>query len=195
MGSFSYAILMHMRLITYQSKEAVDLLLSTGELKITRSEDMRTYHNFDNFGVSSFKEVYDYMNNRMHKLINNSDFANDIISPIWGWYKYPDINELNNDNPDMYRIELEIDDDKVLLSDFDYYENIAIAGLRFLNISNKRIEEIYASGTEAVYTYYDKMISKYRLSRARYIQATFWKLKLEYVISITKVKEGTIIYG
>ena len=157
--------------------------------------NMRTYHNFDNFGVSSFKEVYDYMNNRMHKLINNSDFANDIISPIWGWYKYPDINELNNDNPDMYRIELEIDDDKVLLSDFDYYENIAIAGLRFLNISNKRIEEIYASGTEAVYTYYDKMISKYRLSRARYIQATFWKLKLEYVISITKVKEGTIIYG
>ena len=184
-----------MRLITYQNKEAVDILLSTGELKITKSEDMKTYHHFDNFGVSSFKEVYEYMIDRMHKLINNDDLDDSIISPIWGWYKYVDIKELNEDNPDMYRIELEIDEDKVLLSDFDCYENIAIAGLDFFNLSKKKKEEIYSLGDEAVYQVYDKMISKYRLARAKYIQATFWKLKLEYVISITKVKEGDIIYG
>ena len=33
-----------MKLITYQSKEAVDILLSTGELKITDINQMKTYH-------------------------------------------------------------------------------------------------------------------------------------------------------
>ena len=195
MGSFSYAILIYMKLITYQNKKAVDILLTTGELKITKSEDMKTYHRFDNFGVSSFKEVYEYINDRMHKLINNDDLDDKIISPIWGWYKYPSIDELNIDNPDMYRIELEIDEDKVLLSDFDYYENIAIAGLDFFNLSKRKKEEIYSLGKHALFKEYDRMISKYRLSRAKYIQATFWKLKKEYVISITRVKGEEIIYG
>ena len=184
-----------MRLITYQNKEAIDILLNTGELKITKSEDMKTYHHFDNFGVSSFKEVYEYITHSMKKLINSDDLDNDIISPIWGWFKYPDIQELNNDNPDMYRIELEIENDKVLLSDFDYYENIAIAGLDFFNLSKRKKDEIYALGREEIYRYYDKMISKYHLSRAKYIQGTFWKLKKEYVISITRVKGEELIYG
>ena len=89
-----------MRLITYQSKEAVDILLTTGELKVTDTNQMRTYHFFDDsFGANRFKEGYDYIINRMHKLIKDkSDYDSDIISPIWGWYKYVDINELNNDN-------------------------------------------------------------------------------------------------
>ena len=185
-----------MKLITYQSKEAVDILLSMGELKITKSEDMKTYHSFDNWGANTFKEAYEYIKDRMHKHLNNDDLDEDIISPIWGWYKYESIRKLNKDNPDMYRIELEIDDDKVLLSDFYYYENFAIAGLDCLSIfSKKRKEEIYASGQEAIFQEYDRMIKPYFVKRGKYTQATFWKLKLEYVKSITIVKGNKRIYG
>lgn len=185
-----------MRLITYQSKEAVDILLTTGELKITDTKNMKTYHFFDDsFGVNRFKEGYEYIINRMHKYIKDkSDYNNDIIAPIWGWYKYPDINELNKDNSSLYRIELEIDDNKVLLSDFDYYENIVIAGIDFFYSSHKKREEIYQKekleGKEVIYKIYDKMINKNHLRKAHYIQATFWKIKKEYVISINKVKEN-----
>ena len=184
-----------MRLITYQSKEAVDILLSTGELKITDTNQMRTYHFFgDSFGVNRFKEGYDYIINRMHKLIKDKyDYDSDIISPIWGWYKYVDINELNDDNKALYRLEIEIDDNKVLLSDFDYYENVVIAGIALFYSSEKKRREVEElakkEGIEAIYKLYDKMINKNHLKKADYIQATFWKLKKEYVISITKVDE------
>ena len=186
-----------MKLITYQSKEAVDILNMTGELKITDSNQMKTYHFFDDlFGGNRFKEGYDYIKDRMFKrLKDQSDYDPSVISPIWGWYKYPDIDELNEDNKALYRLEIEIDDDKVLLSDFDYYENVVIAGVDFIYASNKKRQEIYdlekKEGIEVVYKLYDKMINKNHLRHADYIQATFWKLKKEYVISITKVsKEG-----
>ena len=182
-----------MKLITYQSKEAVDILLSTGELKITDTNQMKTYHFFDDaFGVNRFKEGYDYIINRMHKcLVDKSDYSSDIIAPIWGWYKYPDINELDNDNSNLYRLEIEIDDDKVLLSDFDFYENVVIAGIDFIYTSEKKRQQIYdlekVEGIEAIYREYDKMINKNHLKKASYIQATFWCLKKEYVKSITKL--------
>ena len=182
-----------MRLITYQRKEAVDILLSTGELKITDTNNMLTYHFFDDcVGGNRFKEGYDYIFNRMNRYIKDkSDYTDDIISPIWGWYKYPDINELNTDNCDLYRIELEIDDGKVLLSDFDYYENVVIAGIDFIYTSDKKRQEIYEraskEGIEVIYKLYDKMINKSHLRKASYIQATFYCLKKEYVISIEKV--------
>ena len=168
--------------------------LSRG-LKVTDTNQMRTYHFFDDsFGVNRFKEGYDYIINRMHKLIKDkSDYDSDIISPIWGWYKYVDINELNNDNKALYRLEIEIDDDKVLLSDFDYYENVVIAGIALFYSSEKKRREVEElakkEGIEVIYKLYDKMINKNHLKKADYIQATFWKLKKEYVISITKVDE------
>ena len=187
-----------MKLITYQNKEAVDILLSTGELKITDINQMKTYHRFDCFdGSNRFKEGYDYIINRMKKLLKNqSDYSLDVIAPIWGWYKYLNIDELNHDNHDLYRIELEIDDDKALLSDFDFYENVVIAGVDFLYASEKKRQEIYErvdkEGIEVLYKLYDKMINKKHLKKADYIQATFWVLKKEYVKSITKVSSGCI---
>ena len=185
-----------MKLITYQSKEAVDILLSMGELKITDTNQMKTYRFFDDsFGINRFKEGYDYIINRMHKLLkDSSDYSSDIIAPIWGWYKYPDINELNNDNSNLVRLEIEIDDNKVLLSDFDYYENIVIAGVDFIYDSKKKRRELEelekVEGIEVIYKEYDRMISEKQLKKASYIQATFWRLKKENVKSITKVKEG-----
>lgn len=189
-----------MKLISYQSKEAVDVLLSMGELKITDDSQRKTYHNFDDsFGVNRFKEAYEYIIDRMIKRIKDkSDYDSDIISPIWGWYKYPDIKELNKDNKNLYRIELEIDDDKVLLSDFDIYENVAIGGMHYFYATERKREETYQKakieGNEVLYHYYDKMISKTTLKKSDYIQATFWEIKKEYVISITKVKGEIKVY-
>lgn len=189
-----------MKLITYQSKEALDILNMTGELKITDSSSMKTYHFFDDsFGVNRFKEGYDYIINRMNKYLKDkTDYEEGLIAPIWGWYRYQDIKELNDDNKDLYRIELEIDDNKVLLSDFDMYENIVIAGVGFFYSSDKKREEMYQKekleGIEVIYKLYDKMINKNHLRYAKFIQATFWKLKKEYIVSITRVKGEEKIY-
>ena len=74
----------YMRLITYQAKEAVDILLEKGELKITSSDDMKTYHHFDDaFGVNRFKEAYRYIIDRMHTRVCKDDYEEGIIDPIW----------------------------------------------------------------------------------------------------------------
>ncbi len=181
------------------------MLNSDGEFKITDTNQMKTYHFFDDsFGINRFKEGYDYIFNRMKKYIKDqSDYSDDIIAPIWGWFKYKNIKELDFDNCDLYKIELEIDDDKVLLSDFDYYENVVIAGIDAIYSSKKKKEELYRLekelGIEVIYKEYDRMISPKQLKKADYIQATFYCLKKEYVKSITKVKyksvDGFILDG
>ena len=184
-----------MRIITYQAKEVIDILLKEGSYKVTDSKMMKTYISFkwrdDDF--NPFKEAYDYIINRMKKLIDNIDLDDDIIAPIWGWYKYKSINKLNKDNPDLYRIELEIDEKRVLLSDFYIYEDIAVGGLSYIFEGNDDMVEKYLHAEdEVVFKFYDKMLN---LDKAEYIQATFWKLKLENVKSIKKVSDlKTYIY-
>ena len=73
------------------------------------------------------------------------------------------------------------------------YDNVVIGGIALFYSSEKKRREIEElakkEGIEVIYKLYDKMINKNHLRRADYIQATFWKLKKEYVISITKVNE------
>ena len=181
-----------MKIITYQAKEVIDILNGSSEYKVTSPNQMKTYNSFqwkyDSF--NPFKEVYDYISDRMKKNINSADFDDEIIAPIWGWYKYKSIRKLNNDNKDLYRIELEIEDDKVLLSDFYIYEDIAVAGPGALIEDEEELEEFYKleklKGKEETYRLYDQMLD---VSKAQYVQATFWKIKKENIISITKVRK------
>lgn len=181
-----------MRIITYQSRAVYKILKTKGEHKITSPEMTKTFNNFcsKTYPLNRpFEEGYEYIKNRMKKLINNEDLDDDIISPIWGWASYKSIRKLDKDNPDYYRIVLDIPDDKVLLTDFYEYENCSIGKLRAVFDTEeevleaeKREEEL---GKEYTYALYDRMLD---LSNAEYVQATFWKIKKEYIVSMTKVR-------
>ena len=185
-----------MKIITYQRKCVVNKLLKYGEYKITNRNQMGTL----NFVMSvvpgeNWQKAYVYMFDRMKKKIKNKrDFDNDIIAPIWGWYKVEDPKKINHDNKGLYRITLDIKDSKVLLSDFGLYECFAISSIGCIYYKGKGKEiakELYQrekeEGRECIYKVYDKMINKNHLKHAEYIQATFFKIKMQDVISIEKV--------
>lgn len=186
-----------MRIITFQRKEVLDLLLENGEYCLKDRANMRTFNHFtwkNGAGFNTFQEVYGYIMDRMKKRIDPIDYDESIVGPIWGWYRYADMEELIHDNQGLWRIELEIDEKKVLLSDFDYYENVAIAGLDFIfNGNDKAARAIEAKakeeGVEAIYACYDKMIGPWHIARGKWIQATFWKLKKEEIVSYAPVEK------
>ena len=183
---------MSMRIITYQSRAVYKILKEKGEHKITSPEMTKTFNSMCSkiYPLDRpFEEGYEYIKNRMKKLLNNEDLDEDIISPIWGWASYKSIRKLDKDNPNNYRIILEIPDDKVLLTDFSAYEDFSIGKLHAVTESDEEYEalkkKVEEEGKEVAYKLYDQMLD---LSEADYVQATFWKIKKEYIVSMTKVR-------
>lgn len=185
-----------MRIITYQRKCVVNKLLKYGEYKITDRSQMKTLNDIKKMiPGENWQKAYDYMFDRMKKKIKNKrDFDDDIIAPIWGWYKVEDPKKINHDNKGLYRITLDIKDSKVLLSDFGLYECFAISSIRCIYYKGKGeqiAKELYQrekeEGPECIYRVYDKMINKKHLRYAEYIQATFFKIRMKDVVSIEKV--------
>ena len=188
-----------MRIITYQRKIVVNKLLKDGEYKITDPKQMHTLNAIKKYPwCSNWEKAYDYMFNRMKKKIKNKrDFDDDIIAPIWGWYKIEDPKRINHDNKGLYRITLEIKDSKVLLSDFGFYEYFAISSIGCIYYKGKGeqiAKELYQrekeEGPECIYKVYDKILNKNHLKHAEYIQATFFKIRMQDVISIEKVTKA-----
>lgn len=186
-----------MKIITYQNKIVVDSLKKNGEYKITKQTQMGTFLSLTKpYSCNYFPEAYDYMMNRMKKKIKNkADYEEGLIGPIWGWAKVPDQSEQDYNNKRRYRIVLEIDEAKVLLSCFGCYENFACAGLNYLYYgkteAKKRelLQRAEQEGKEVIYHEYDKMIRKSHLKHSEYVQATFYKLKMSDVVSIEKVRK------
>lgn len=185
-----------MRIITYQRKIVVNKLLKDGEYKITDPKQMHTLNAIKKYPwCSNWEKAYDYMFDRMKKKIKNKrDFDDDIIAPIWGWYKIEDSKRINHDNRGAYRITLEIKDSKVLLSDFGFYECFAISSIGCIYYKGKGeqiAKELYQrekeEGPECIYKVYDKILNKNHLKHAEYIQATFFKIRMKDVVSIEKV--------
>lgn len=185
-----------MRIITYQRKIVVNKLLKDGEYKITDPKQMHTLNAIKKYPwCQNWEKAYDYMFDRMKKKIKNKrDFDDDIIAPIWGWYKIEDPKRINHDNKGLYRITLEIKDSKVLLSDFGFYECFAISSIGCIYYKGKGeqiAKELYQrekeEGPECIYKVYDKILNKNHLKHAEYIQAAFFKIRIQDVISIEKV--------
>ena len=185
-----------MKIITYQRKIVVDKLLKDGEYRITAPKQMHTLNTIKKYPwCSNWEKAYDYMFDRMKKKIKNKrDFDDEIIAPIWGWYKIEDPKRINHDNKGLYRITLEIKDSKVLLSDFGFYECFAISSIGCIYYKGKGeqiAKELYQrekeEGPECIYKIYDKILNKNHLKHAEYIQATFFKIRMQDVVSIEKV--------
>lgn len=131
-----------MKVYTYQSKEQLNKLLTTGELKITK-DDFKYTMAYDDLGSSfnnHFKDSYDFMwevmNERLGKCMDE-----EVIYPIWVWYRYRgrrmptkchDKEELKcakKNHINIYRIDLDVEKKDILLSDFDMWHVLLNGGV------------------------------------------------------------------
>ena len=152
---------------------------------------------------SCFRDAYNWLIKEMAKRIGEPPEG--VKYPVWAWHTY-DWKRKSSDlrsrqgkpGEEMVRLEIEIPDDKVVLTDFDAWHFV----LNNSYISDCNNEEEY----DKIMEWYDALDSKKReelkyeswksifdltpidtdwITNGAYIQATFWRLDEE---NIKKVK-------
>jgi len=155
-----------------------------------------------------FLDSYTWMERKMRELLPHSDI--ECIHPIWAWYKYdyknkPDLRRSGHLSKGEigYRIEFEIEKNKVLLTDFSNWHLILNASdedrkveyFHYCELEEANrdddvpalIEEGFEIVDNQLIFNWNKIILDEN-SHKRDIQATMWYLKLEQVKSVTKFK-------
>ena len=179
-----------MRLFTVQPKEVYDQILHTG--MYTCIPDKSEY--ISNSG-ENFVEAYKWLIKQMNEKIENKER---ITYPVWAWYKLDGKNELPDFNNTLisyandYLIEIEINKKDVVLTDYDSWHFV-------LNNSYYNPYEDEKEWEEEEYRYemlpYEeanklKLASWQRVfdvENDKYVQATFWQLKKENIVSVHKI--------
>lgn len=189
-----------MRLWTIQPIEVYEQLKING---VFHADPKRS----DLLAFSGFQRAYEWLVNQMETIVGPK--PGDVKSPIWAWHTWdwnhrkPDLrrSEFNMFYGDMVCMELEISDDRVLLSDEEYWHHV----LSDTYISSELTEDEYDE--ESVW--YDQLPNheQEQLKReswkkifdvvpfdngwfwkGRYVQATFWELKLDQVMDVRHFK-------
>jgi len=151
----------------------------------------------------SFNRAYEWIESKMNTLLPVSDML--CKHPMWAWYKYggkrkPDLRKKHLNKCDIfYRIEIEIDDSKVLLTDFDNWHLVLNADKRDIkeehtifdieegdDISSYIKEGFFVEDNKLKYDWNNIILDKN--SNKKYIQATFWYVTFDQVKSYTKHK-------
>jgi hypothetical protein len=153
-----------------------------------------------------FLQSYEWLEGRMRDLLPSSDI--ECKHPIWAWYKYcgknkPDLRKRGHlsKNEIGYRIEFEIDEKNVLLTDFSDWHLILSSDETAFEIKHTYFElnecdeeEIISYIGEGWFIKDDKILFDWnniildKNSNLRDIQATMWYIKMEQVKNITKFK-------
>lgn len=155
---------------------------------------------FAQSSMPEWKEEYDWLVKEMKKRIGNP--PNGIMYPVWAWYQW----EGKRKKPDLRRerwecgfkgdiytcMEIDIPEDKALLSDFDAWSIILLHGMiSDTEEENKALEERYNSmapsgqkkmrdkNWERVFDL--TPIHNDWMTRGDSIQATFWELRREEI--------------
>lgn len=176
-----------MRLFTVQPLEVVDRLVKDGRFvcDITKSWA-------DDEDNPRFLTSYDWLAERMVDKIGPS--PDGVKYPVWAWFRR-DIDEAKCGAPTEVGekcaiVTFDIDDDKVVLSDFWKWEESAFMDLPYVDESKFEDEDdavaeydrIKSLGKDAVRKTWEAVFD---LSDAEApIQATFWELRKEDVVSI-----------
>lgn len=151
----------------------------------------------------TFFNAYDWLNKYLDK---KDPKPAHVQYPIWAWYRFdskekkPDLRHscYGYRGDKMVCIELEIPDDKVLLSDFDLWhfplngwflddcfhdgygeEEYDKNHEWFESLSKEERQELKEKSWEQIFN-----VERYEndwISRGKYVQAVFWELKREYV--------------
>lgn len=187
-----------MKLVTYQSKEALERIKKEGYLIM--EEDKYPYtqiKRFENPYGSNFPFAYNFIIDRMNKRLVKPD--EHCFYPLWAWYKvngrYNPSKHMDRIHHGLYRITFNIDEKDVLLSDFDMFCYILSGGLYFKKPGEEELDVIHIKDDTFFYDNLDQMFEinkkkddEYSFScRRTTIQATFWKLNKKDIIEIRKV--------
>ena len=154
-----------------------------------------------------FRKAYDWMNRQMEKRIGRK--PDGVKYPIWAWHTMdwlhtkPDLRrrEFRYENEDMVCIELSVPDGEILLSDEENW-HFVLNDSYFNCARNDReydeAEEMYEALTkterqqlkeESWERIFDvEPFENDCYLKGRYIQATFWEIKVEQIVSVRTFK-------
>lgn len=185
-----------MRLWTLQPLEIWKILQKYG-----------TFHcSVERCSMPEFQKQYSWLVEQMRRKIGAEPQG--IELPVWAWYKQnwknkkPDLRSerwtCGPEDQDYVCMELSIDEDRVVLSDFDSWGNILNDGL--ISISeeeDEQLENVYRrlpAGKKKSFKQenWEKVfdITPYCSEwtvRGKWVQATFWELKLEDIKEVETV--------
>lgn len=136
----------------------------------------------------SFKIAYDWIKREMSKMLNDETD----LYPIWAWYKYNNKNKQPDLRMSGYAakgtkcvcLEIEIPDNKVLLSDFELWHYV----LNNWYINNDEEDDKWFDNLPKELELNEKEKSWMRIfntTNSDFIQATFFELKID---NVKKVK-------
>ncbi len=180
-----------MILWTIQSENVYNLILEAGIYHCDKSSSVMGKHLGDS---------YEWLSEQMKERIG--DPPTGVIYPVWGWYQWEGLRK----KPDLRRerwsngskgerfvcMEIDIPDEKVLLSDFDQWSIVIIDGL----ISYSREEDDTLEQQYSLLSRQEKIRYKHEnwerifdltpmnndwVIKGDSIQATFWELCREQV--------------
>lgn len=184
-----------MKLWTIQPVEVYDLIMDTGVYRCDPSIAFT-----DDIGDDVFMHAYDWLVGQMTKKIGAAPEG--IEYPVWAWHtrdwrhKKPDLrmSAYAKRGTKCVCLELEVPDDEVVLSDFDNW-HFVLNDWYFSNAKNDAEDDILREKYEKL-----PIVEQHRMRikswenifdlgpldtdwecRGRYIQATFWELKKEYI--------------
>lgn len=211
-----------MLVYTYQNEAKVKELNQTGEFKITKNDFDFTYVGQELLDSSASNNIFSYpykfmwecMKERLGKCSDE-----DVILPIWVWYRYngrrkpskKHEEEIRNDCKKsgvvIYRIDLEVDEKDILLSDFDMWCTILAGGI-ITEYDNYEVEDPlyleYASlpygskEKEEIEKYMNSKIFNYNHKEDGYcyfksshnsVQGCLYKVTKEQVKNIVKISD------
>ena len=184
-----------MILYTIQPKFKLEELERTGILK-SGDKIMDDY----------FLNSYAWLEDKMRELLPAPTI--ECKHPIWAWYKRhnkrkPDLRNsgYGNKGEELYLIKFEIEDDKVLLTDFDDWHIVLNSNeqdtlLKYYSLpldwfseeeTKDSIEKGWQIQNDKLIYHFDNIIIDTN-SKKEFIQATMWYVKIEQVKEIIKFK-------
>ena len=179
-----------MRLWTIQPKCVIDILNEKGVF---------TCDELLSVNYEDFKDSYLWLVEQMDKKIKHID---NLKLPLWAWHTYNWKNSLEDFDfsdvkEDSVCIEFEINENEVVLSDFDAWHFVlnkwwfddSYSEEEWISLNENfdklPIEEQNKLKKESWIKIFD--VSKYQnewFTRGRYIQATFWELRKDMIRNI-----------
>ena len=184
---------MKMILYSYQTKDAVRKLKEEGVLRLTQADEHFTWSGHSS-QYTGFRDAYAFMIHEMKRRLPPPKFE-DTAFPIWAWNKTegkkPPTKNLDGIHRGNVRLRIEIDEERVLLSDFDYFAYLVGGGLyfKFTKEDEEYVEKHLFDPIETFYPDWQRIFNLHRKHdddygcsvRKETIQATFWELFIEDV--------------
>lgn len=175
-----------MKLWTIQHKKAYEEMLRTGVLRANSA------HIFDEF----FRESYEWMAEQMKKRVGAP--PDGVELPVWAWYQWEGMRKrtdmrhhgrAGDKRVPIVLLTIDVPDDQVLLSDFDYWHVVLNDGeLIFPYDENANYsKEKRHKSWDNIFDYECKWSNEERVIGLS-TQATMWEIKEEWVLKVEHFK-------